>query len=170
MMNLTNSMTQMKEFSEKTYAANLKLLEAQSNFAESFFKRNASAAAEIADARLNSLNEMLSIKSFTEFYDASIGLEESLRDKMTELYEENTKAVKDYSEEMKGLLDVNDFVTSTKEFTEKAKSMAEEVYAQATSFSEEILEQAKTAFEEPTATSTKKPAAKKAPAAKTTAA
>lgn len=167
MMNFNSSMTQMKEFSEKAYAANLKLLEAQSNFAESFFKRNASAAAEMADARLNGLNEMLSIKSFTEFYDASVSLEESLRDKATDLYEENTKAVKDYSEEMKSLLDVNEFVASTKEFTEKAKSMAEEAYAQASSFSEEILEQAKTAFEEP---APKKPAAKKAPAAKTTAA
>ncbi len=142
-MALSLSPSAMKGAVDKIVTTNLKLIEAQGRYAEDMFKRNTSTLMELADARITSLQELASARSFTELYDNSIAFESTLRDKLMGLYEENTTATKEFGGEVKELMEVDAVVTKAKalsgELVGKVKSVSGEVEGKVKSLSESAL-------------------------------
>ncbi len=143
-----------QEYFEKAAKSNLKAWEAQTKYFEDLVKRNTTVFSDLAEARVNSFQQISGAKSFTEAFESNVNFEEVLRNKLQELYEENTKAWESLQEELKELHDLdNDLVSQiqkvSEEFVASAKKAAGDMFPSAAA----------------TPTPAKKPAAKK-PAAK----
>lgn len=137
----------IKDMVGKTVSTNMKLLEAQARFAEGLIKRNSAVIVEITDARISSLQELTSAKSFTELYDNTLAFEGAVRDKVLGLYEDNSAASKEFRQEVKSLLEIDEMVAKVKcaadEVGDKVKSLTETTIAKAKDLSEDTLAKTK---------------------------
>ena len=90
MMQLTPESIQ--QFVEQAAAANMDAMKTQATYFEALVKRNAKTFSSLAGASVNSLKEMTSSKTFSEGFDAGLAFEETFRDELEQLHEDNMKA------------------------------------------------------------------------------
>ena len=64
----------------------------QATYYEDLVRRNTKAFSDIADARMASYREISEAKTFNQAFEANVAVEESVRDGLVALQEENTKA------------------------------------------------------------------------------
>lgn len=136
-MSQSLSTSRIKNAVDKAVSINLGIIKAQGRYAEGLIKRNTAAVVEIADARVNSLQDLVSAKSFTEFYENSLAFESTLRDKVIGLYQDNGTATKELGEEVKELLEIDQLIT-------KVKDLSEDVGDKVKDFSDTAVSKAKT--------------------------
>ncbi|KJS07967.1 MAG: hypothetical protein VR73_07520 [Gammaproteobacteria bacterium BRH_c0] len=146
-MALGISPVKIKDMVGKTVSTNMKLLEAQTRFAEGLLKRNTAAIVEITDARISTLQDLTSVKSFTELYDNTLSLEGTVREKMLSLYEDNTAASKEFQQEVKSLLEIDEMVVKIKsvsdDVSDKVKTLSETTAAKARDLSDSAIAKAR---------------------------
>jgi len=130
-----------QEYFEKINEANTKALEAQTKYYEGLVKRSGNAIAELADARVTSLQDLSSAKSFADAAETNASFEEALRAKLTALYEENAKALEDLQSELKSLYSIDNDLLA------QVQKVSEEVVASAKKAAEDALAAAKEAAE-----------------------
>ena len=139
-MALGISTSKMKEMVEKTLSTNMKVIKLQSRFAEDLMKRNTAVMFEMADARIGHLQELTHIKSFSDLYENTLEIEGSMRDKIVMLYQDNTQSAKDFGEELKNVLEVDDMIARMKSFSEsvggKVKSASDTTVAKVNDISD----------------------------------
>ncbi|MFA5493949.1 MAG: hypothetical protein WC247_04155 [Porticoccaceae bacterium] len=179
-MALGLSASKIKDTVDKVVSTNLKIIEAQGRYAEGLIKRNTAVMVEIADERLNSFQDLASAKSFTELYENSLAFEGTLRDKIIGLYQDNSTATKELGEEVKDLLEIDQFVTRVKDLSDdiggKVKDFSDTAASKVKSLSDSAIAKVKDLSSFPGAetpaptrakakTATRKVVEKKAPAA-----
>jgi hypothetical protein len=82
----------IRQFVERAATANMDAMNTQTSYLEALVKRNARVFASMTGASVNSLKEMTSKKTFSEGFDAGLAFEETLRDEMEQLHEDNLQA------------------------------------------------------------------------------
>lgn len=162
-----------QEFFEKAAESNLKAWEAQTQYFEQLVKRNTAVFSDLANARVNSLQDISGADSFTKAFESNVAFEETLRGKLQDLYEENVQAWEGLQSQLKDLYGLdNELVAQirkvSEEMTENAKKATGDLLAAMPAevkASKPVSKPApkKAAAKKPAA---KKPAAKKAPAKK----
>lgn len=130
-----------QEYFEKVNEANTKAIEAQAKYFEGLLKRNGAVIAELADARVNSLQDLGGAKSFTEAYESNSSFEEVLRTRLQALYEDNSKALEELQAELKGLYNIDNDMLA------QVQKVSEEVMAAARKATEDAVAAAKEAAE-----------------------
>jgi len=152
-----------QEYFEQAAKSNLKAWEAQTKYFEELVRRNTTVFSDLADARVNSLQEISGAKNFTEAFETNVSFEEVLRNKLQELFEENTRAWEALQAELKSLHSsdnelIGQIQKVSEEFVESAKKAAVNLFPEAPVSAPST----KPAAKKPAA----KPAAKAAPASK----
>lgn len=82
----------IRQFVEQAATANTDAIKTQTSYLEALIKRNARVFASLAGASVNSLKELTSSKTFSEGFDAGLAFEETLRDELEQLHEDNLQA------------------------------------------------------------------------------
>ncbi len=130
-----------QEYFEKVTEANTKALEAQTKYYEGLVKRSGSVIAELADARVSSLQDLSGAKTFTDALETNSSFEEALRTKLTALYEENTKALEDLQAELKELYSLdNDLLAQVQRVSEEVVASAKKAAEDAVAAAQEAAE------------------------------
>ncbi len=147
-MKLNTVPGKIKDFAETGLFTGKKAFELQTRYMEAFFKSNTAIVAELTDARISSLQETATAKTFSEFYESNVAFEETFREKMKSLYQENSQLMSDYQKEVKELIPFD------KDFFNGIRETAEDTFASARKAVESAMPSSKTPA--------KKPAPKKA--------
>ena len=82
----------MKEFFEQAAKAYGDAWKVQADYYDGLVRRNTKAMTDLADARVASFNEMRDSKTFNQAFEANLAFEESVREGLVALQEENTKS------------------------------------------------------------------------------
>ena len=82
----------IKQFFEQAAKANADAWAAQASYFDSMVKRNSKCFTALADARVTSLREMAESKTFNQAFEANLAFEETLRDELGRLQDDNVKA------------------------------------------------------------------------------
>jgi hypothetical protein len=93
----------IKEFFEQAANAYGDAWKAQASYYDDLVRRNTKAMTDLADARIASLNEMSDSKTFNQAFEANLAFEESVREGLVSLQEENTKSWEALLEDLKGI-------------------------------------------------------------------
>ena len=88
----------IKSYFEEATKAYGDAWKAQASYYEELVRRNSKAFSEFADARMASYKEMSEAQTFNQAFEANIAFEESVREGLVSLHEENTKAWEDLVE------------------------------------------------------------------------
>ena len=91
----------IKEFFDKATHAYGDAWKAQASYYDAVVRRNAKALTDLADARIASLNEMRDSQTFNQAFEANLAFEESVREGLESLQEENTKSWETLVEDLK---------------------------------------------------------------------
>jgi hypothetical protein len=93
----------IKEFFEQAANAYGDAWKAQASYYDDLVRRNTKALTDLADARIASLNEMSDSKTFNQAFEANLAFEESVREGLVALQEENTKSWDALVEDLQGI-------------------------------------------------------------------
>jgi hypothetical protein len=93
----------IKEFFEQAANAYGDAWKAQASYYDDLVRRNTKALTDLADARITSLNEMSDAKTFNQAFEANLAFEESVREGLVALQEENTKSWDALVEDLQGI-------------------------------------------------------------------
>jgi hypothetical protein len=93
----------IKEFFEQAANAYGDAWKAQASYYDDLVRRNTKALTDLADARIASLNEMSDAKTFNQAFEANLAFEESVREGLVALQEENTKSWDALVEDLQGI-------------------------------------------------------------------
>jgi hypothetical protein len=113
----------IKEFFEQAAKAYGDAWKVQADYYDGLVRRNTQAMTDLADARIASLNEMSDSKTFNQAFEANLAFEESVREGLVALQEENTKSWDTLVEDLKGIYKPADEAPAKKAAT-KAKAPA----------------------------------------------
>jgi hypothetical protein len=93
----------IKEFFEQATNAYGDAFKAQASYYDGVVRRNAKALTDLADARITSFNEIRDSKTFNQAFESNLAFEESVREGLVALQEENTKSWEALVEDLKGI-------------------------------------------------------------------
>jgi len=93
----------IKEFFEQAAKAYGDAWKVQADYYDGLVRRNTKAMTDLADARVASFNEMRDSKTFNQAFEANLAFEESVREGLVALQEENTKSWEKLVEELKSV-------------------------------------------------------------------
>jgi hypothetical protein len=76
---------------------------AQTKYFDDLIKRNIATFSTLSDARVESLREIGESQTFNEAFEANIGYEDSVREELKKMNEENSQAWEDLQVELKAI-------------------------------------------------------------------
>lgn len=79
-------------FFEIATTASNEAFSVQASYFEAALTRNTACMTELSEARINSFKEMGEAKTFTQAFESNLAFEESVRDKLQQLQDTNSKA------------------------------------------------------------------------------
>jgi hypothetical protein len=93
----------IKDFFEQAAKAYGDAWKVQASYYDGLVRRNTKALTDLADARMQSFNEMRESKTFNQAFEANLAFEEKVREGFVALQEENTKAWETLVDELKSI-------------------------------------------------------------------
>jgi hypothetical protein len=93
----------IKEFFEQAAKAYGDAWKVQADYYDGLVRRNTKAMTDLADARVTSFNEMRESQTFNQAFEANLAFEETVREGLVALQEENTKSWEKLVDELKGI-------------------------------------------------------------------
>jgi hypothetical protein len=93
----------IKDLLDTAIKTNTAAWTAQSNYFDELVKRNVTSFATLADARTESLKQISESQTFNEAFEANIAYEDTVRDEMNKLYEENRQAWEELQNKIKSI-------------------------------------------------------------------
>ena len=98
-----NDMTpdKIKDLLETAIKNNTTAWSAQSKYFDALLKRNVASFASLSEARVTSLKEIAESQTFNQAFEANIAYEDSVREELKKMYEENMQAWEALQSELK---------------------------------------------------------------------
>jgi hypothetical protein len=82
----------VKDLLESAITSSTKAWGAQSQYFDDLVKRNVASFAALSDARIESLKTIGESQNFNQAFEANITYEQTVREQMTKMHDENTQA------------------------------------------------------------------------------
>lgn len=93
----------IKQFFEQAAKAYGDVWKSQAEYYDGLVRRNTQCLTELADARIASYREMSESQTFNQAFEANLAFEEKVREDLTRLQEENTKAWQHLVDELQSI-------------------------------------------------------------------
>ena len=97
------SFEKVKNFFETATKANSDAWAAQTDYLEGMVKRNLECFKDLGEAQISSLKELFEARTFNQGFESGLAFEDTVREHLTSLHEENTRAWDGLMDELKSI-------------------------------------------------------------------